>query len=77
MWMVQGGERSRFALESGHPIGIGGERARDQFQRDIPAEPRVARTEYLAHPAGAKGSHNFVRPEASARPQRHEVERAL
>ena len=51
--MVQRGEHLRFALEAGKPVGICASSSGRTLQRDIAIELRIARTEYLAHPADA------------------------
>ena len=45
---------SRLAFEAGQPVGIVLERARQDFDRDLAAQPRVARAIHLAHPADAQ-----------------------
>ena len=64
--MVERGERLRFAGEAPEPIRIGGEGFRQDLQRDVAIEPRVARAVDLAHSTGAKRSKDFIRANASA-----------
>ena len=51
--MVQRRERLRFAREPGEPVGIAGERVRQDFQRDVAIELRIARAIHLPHAACA------------------------
>ena len=48
------------------PVGVGGERRGQHLDRDLAAEPRVARAVDLAHPAGAERRDDLVGPQASA-----------
>ena len=52
--MVQRREHLRFALEAREAIGIGGEGVRQDLDRDVAIELRVARAIDLAHAAGAR-----------------------
>ena len=56
----------RFALEAGEAIGIAGEESRQDFERDVAIQPRVARAIDLAHAAGANGGDHFVLAERSS-----------
>ena len=64
--MVQRGERLRFALEARQPLGIGGEAVRQDLDRDVAIELRVARAIDLAHAAGANDRDDLVGAEAGA-----------
>ena len=64
--MIQRGEDLRFALEAGEAIGIAGEGIRQNLERDVAIQLRIARAIHLAHAAGAKGREDFVRAEAGA-----------
>jgi hypothetical protein len=44
---------------------------RQNFQRDIAIEARIARAIDLAHAAGADGGQDLVRPEASTGTEGH------
>ena len=44
-----------FALEAGEPVGVGGERRRQDLDRDLALQLRVGRAIDLAHAAGADG----------------------
>ena len=52
--MIERGEELSFALEAGKPFGIGREGVRQDLQRDLAPELRIARAIHLAHPAGAE-----------------------
>ena len=69
--MVQRGEDLCFTLEACEAIGIERERVRDDFQRDVATELRVARAIDLAHGAGPERRQDFVRAEACASGQGH------
>ena len=64
--VVQGGERLGFAREPGQPIGIIRERVRQDLQRDIAIELRVAGPPHLPHAAFADLGGDFVDAEAGA-----------
>ena len=59
-------QRLRFACEPREPVGVAGERIGQYLQRDIAIELRIARTEYLAHPADADAGDDLVDAEARA-----------
>jgi predicted nucleotidyltransferase len=63
--MIQRRDRARFAIEPLAQAGILGGAARQDLDRDGPIEPCITRAIDLAHPAGADGGHDFVRPEAT------------
>jgi hypothetical protein len=44
-------EEAHFALEARQPIRIGRERGRQDLDRYVAPEPRVARAVHLTHPA--------------------------
>ena len=58
--MIQRREQARLALEAREPLGIGGERRRQDLDRDVAAEPGVARAVDLAHAARAERCHHLV-----------------
>lgn len=66
VWMIQCGERLRFAREPREPVRIVGEGIRKDFERDIAIEPGVARTKHLSHPADADAGDDFIGAEARA-----------
>jgi hypothetical protein len=70
MRVIERRERMRFALEAGQPIGVRGEQRRQDFDRHLARQLRVAREIDLAHAAGAQDIDDFVRAEAIAAVQR-------
>ena len=52
--MVERRENLRFALESRETVGIGREGIREDLERDVAIEPRIARAIHLAHAARAQ-----------------------
>ena len=64
--MVQRRERLRFAREPRQPFGISGERVRQDLERDVAIQLRVARAIHLAHAARADERNDFVDAEAGA-----------
>jgi hypothetical protein len=71
--MVQGCEHARFPFEARKPIGFGGERHRQNLDRDVAVEPGVARAIDLAHAAGAQERDDFVHSNPRAGSQAHRV----
>ena len=76
--MVERGEHLRFALETREPVGVVRRTSRQDFDRDIASELRVARAIDLAHAAGAEmGDDLVVRdPLTNADPPRPPPDRA-
>jgi hypothetical protein len=64
--MVQGRERLCFAGEPGQPIGVAGEGVREDFERDVTIQFRVAGAVDQPHPAFADLRNDFVDAESSA-----------
>ena len=64
--VIDGRQCLCFAREPREPIGIAGERVGQDFQRDVAIELRIARAEYLAHPARADAGDDFVDAETRA-----------
>jgi hypothetical protein len=64
--MIEGSEHLGFALETRQTIGIRGVRRRQEFQRHVTLEARIAGTIDLAHSARAECGEDFVRPYAIA-----------
>src|SRR5262245_46308533 len=69
--MIQRGEYLSLAPEANESIGISRDGVREDFQRDVAIELRVAGAVDLAHTAGADLRGDFVWAEASARSQGH------
>jgi hypothetical protein len=72
--MVQRGGRARLLLEAKQPVRIAAELDREDFDRDLAPQPRVAAPIDLAHTSGAEDSENLVRTETGARAERHGCE---
>ena len=64
--MIQRREHFRFALKAREPIGISGERRRQDLDRDLTFQPGVRRPIHLAHPAFADLGGDFVDAETGA-----------
>jgi hypothetical protein len=71
VWMVQCGDRARFLLETTLAIGVSGERFREDLDRDVALEARIAAFPDLAHASGTDRRDNFIRTEPSARLEDH------
>ena len=64
--MIQRRESLRFAREPREPFRVAGEQVGQYLHRDLAIELRIARTEYLAHPAYADAGDDVVDAEARA-----------
>ena len=64
--MVQRGERPRLAREAGQLFRTRGKRRRQDLDRDVAIERRVARAVDLAHPARTERADDFVGTQALA-----------
>ena len=64
--MRERGDGLRFALEARAAIRIAGNAGRQDLDRDVAIEPRVARAVDLAHAAGADRGDHLIRPESGA-----------
>ena len=73
--VIQRRQRLRLAREPRQPIGIAGEGVRQDFERDVAIELRIARAVHLAHPAGAQQRENFERPKERAGRKAHAATR--
>jgi hypothetical protein len=69
--VVQRGQHFRFALEARHALGIASERFRQNFDRHVALQFRVAGSIHFAHAARADGGQNFVGAQASSGSQGH------
>ena len=65
------GDRARLPLEAGEGIGVAGEPLGHDFDGDLAAEARVARTVDLPHAAHAEDGDDLVGAEASAWGESH------
>ena len=61
---VEGGGGARLLLQPRHPIGIAREQRRQDLDRDVAVQPRIARLVDLAHAAGAQQRQDFVGAQA-------------
>ena len=61
----------RLLLEAAHPVGVRGERRRQDLDRDLALEPLVARAVDLAHPSGADRREDLVGTEPRSGRQGH------
>jgi hypothetical protein len=64
--MIERRQDLRFALEAGEPVEVERKELRQDLQRDITIELRVACAIHLAHAACAERTTYFVRAESSA-----------
>ena len=64
--MIERGQRLGFTLEARETVRIGGEQLRQDLQRDVTAQPRVAGSIDFAHPAGADGAEDLIGAEPAA-----------
>jgi hypothetical protein len=69
--MIQAGDGFRFTLEALFAYWIGGKLRRQNLDRHSALKAHVPRTVDLAHAARAQRRKDFIRPEATARVQRH------
>ena len=66
VWMIQGRQDPRFALEARHPIWIEGECRGQDLEGHVARERRVAGAIDLTHGSSPQGLNNLERAEASA-----------
>jgi hypothetical protein len=64
--MIQRGQHPRLALEPRATIGVGREDVRQNLDRHVASERRIARTVDVTHPACAEERADFVRPKTLA-----------
>src|SRR5271154_6324290 len=69
--MIQRGDGLRLLLEAPQSLGIAGESSRQNLNRNVTVEPRVARPIHLAHAARSDCRYDFVRPEFCPRSKSH------
>jgi hypothetical protein len=65
--MIERRERLRLALETHQAIGVEGKRLRQDLERNITIEPRVAGPVDLAHSASTERRREGVGPEPGSR----------
>ena len=71
MGVIERGERLRLALEPRQAVGIRGEDLRQDLDRHLPIELRVARPLDLPHPACSERAEDFVRAHPASRNEPH------
>ena len=69
--MVQRGESSRFTLEARQTVAVLGKERRQDLERDLAVEARVAGPVHLAHPALANLGQDWVCADPVAGGKRH------
>ncbi len=69
--MVQRGQQFCLALKSREPVSVGRKRVREDLDRDLALQPRIACAIHLAHPAASDQRDDFERPESRSTSQRH------
>src|SRR5262245_30680300 len=69
--MVEAGDGLRLDLKAGAGLGGGSERGRDELERYVTTEPRVARAIDLSHAARAEPTDDLVRAKPRTGCQRH------
>src|SRR5713226_4785861 len=69
--VIQRRERFRFTLKAGDPLGVRDERVRQDLDRHVAIQLRVARFIDLAHAAGPKGREDLVWAESGTGGESH------
>ena len=69
--VVERGEDLCLTREASAAVGIGAEGLRQDLERDVAIQLRVAGAIHLAHPARTDGSENLVGTKVSAGCERH------
>ncbi len=69
--VVESRHRTRLALEATAAVGVAGHVGRQDLERDVAPEPRVARPVDLAHASGAEGVQHLVRPQTGSGRESH------
>ena len=69
--MIEGGEQLGLALKTGEPFAVLRQLGGEHLDGHVAVELRVPCTVHLAHPTGADGRGDLVRPEADARRKAH------
>jgi hypothetical protein len=72
--MLERGEHARLALEAGEPVGIAGEDFRENLQRDVAFEPRIAREIDFAHAARTDQRLNTINADADSTRERGHIQ---
>ena len=69
--MIQGCEDFRLTLKPREPLGVAGERLRQDIERNLALKARVARTVDLPHAAGAERTRDLIDDDTGARRKSH------
>ena len=69
--VIERGERFRFTLEAGEALRVVDERLREDLERHVAAQPRVAGAIHLAHAPDAEEREDLVMTERGDRSQAH------
>ncbi len=69
--MVERGEQLGFALKPRKSIGIAGKRVRQDLDRDLALQPRIACAIHFSHSAAADQGDHFIRSETGAGGETH------
>ena len=64
--MIEGGKRAGFALESQDRIPVSGDARRQDLDRDVAAEARIAGAIHLSHPSCAEERDDLVSADTRA-----------
>ena len=75
--MIEGREHLRLAFETGEAIGVGCEKGRKDFYRDVPQQLRVAGFVDLAHATRPDGGQDFIDAQTGAWSEGHEMRLSL
>jgi hypothetical protein len=75
--VVEGCRSLRFLLKAAHEVGLLCEGLRQDLQRDIALQPRIARAIDLAHTTAANQRDDFVGANARTWRERHRVSGGL
>ena len=75
--MIEGRQDLGFPLKPRQAIRVMQERLDQGLERDLPLQPRVARSIDFTHPAGTKDGDNLVRTEPATQCQGHRVRRSI
>jgi hypothetical protein len=72
VWVIQRGEHFGFALKARQPVGVSGQRGREDLDGNLALQLRVRRPVNLPHAARAERPEDVVGAEARAIGQGHE-----
>jgi hypothetical protein len=69
--VIEAGDAARLAFEPRQAVRIGGERRRQDLDRDLPSEPGVAGAPNFTHAAGPERGDDFVGAESGPNGEGH------